>query len=99
MPDPPPPPGQHQAEDAEDQREMARARAGEQELYASRVTAPVWGLWVPRVADELKQRFAGTPPTTTAPAPAEPSPLAPTPPAPPATDLDTPVLPPGEQPR
>lgn len=79
--------------------DAVEARAGEQELYASRVTAPVWGLWVPRVADELKQRFAGTTPTTTAPAPAEPSPLAPTPPAPPATDLDTPVLPPGEQPR
>lgn len=79
--------------------DAVEAREGEQELHASRVTAPVWGLWVPRVADELKQRFAGTP-TTTAPAPTEPSPLAPTPPSPPVTDLDTPVLPPGEkQPR
>lgn len=74
--------------------DAAETREGEQELHTSRVTAPVWGLWVPRVADELKQRFAGTTPTAPAPAPAEPSPLAPPPPPPHATDLDTPVLPP-----
>lgn len=80
--------------------DAAEARQGERALRTSRVTAPVWGLWVPEVREELRRRFepAATSSSPPAQAPAESSPLAPAPPGPPEGDLDTPVVPPVVQP-
>ncbi|MCO5167097.1 MAG: FecR domain-containing protein [Planctomycetes bacterium] len=80
--------------------DAAEARQDEQALRTSRVTAPVWGLWVPEVHDELRRRFAPATTSAPAPGPAERSPLAPTGPTGPIDgDLDTPVVPPVVQPR
>lgn len=75
--------------------DAAEAHEGEQALRTSRVTGPVWGLWVPRVADELRQRFPAQE-TPVAPPPVETSPLErPAPPTPPPpSELDNPIVPP-----
>lgn len=77
--------------------DVAEAREGEQALRTSRVTGPVWGQWVPSVAEELRRRF--TTPAAPTPPPAPPverSPLdpPPAPPGPPQGELDNPVVPP-----
>ncbi len=75
--------------------DAAEAHEGEQALRTSRVTGPLWGLWVPRVADELRTRFAAPTRPEPSPPPVETSPLErPAPPAPPPSELDNPIVPP-----
>lgn len=76
--------------------DAAEAHEGEQALRTSRVTGPLWGLWVPRVADELRQRFATPEQAPSAPPPpVETSPLEqPAPPPAPPSELDNPIVPP-----
>lgn len=79
--------------------DAAEAHEGEQALRTSRVTGPSWGLWVPRVNDELRRRFSAPDQQPASRPPAETSPLDELPPAPPPpSDLDTPIVPPAPHP-